>query len=105
MKRSILLITVCVMLLASLVSVNAPAKAASLTAMVLASQLNVREGPGINKGILEEVNWGERLVVLGRNPLANWLEVVTPDGTVGWVSAFWVRLSVNISRSSIPIVS
>ncbi len=106
MKRLILFITIFALVFASFAAVNTSAKAASgMTATVLASQLNVRSQPRISGGWLTAVNWGDRLVVLGRNDRANWFLVVTPDGTIGWVSAFWVRMSRNVSRSSLPITT
>jgi hypothetical protein len=76
-----------------------------LTAQVLASQLYIRGRPSVLGGVLTAVNWGTTLTVLGRNPRATWIKVVAPDGTVGWCSVFWVRLSKNVRYDSLPIVA
>ena len=106
MKRLVLFITVFVLLFASFAVVGNRAEAqGGLTARVLASQLNIRERGSITAGILAEANWGDTLTVLGRNLAGTWIKVIARDGTVGWVSVFWVRLSVNIPRLSIPVTS
>ncbi len=118
MKRSILWIVAFALVFVALSALNVPALAQTQTptpvptfsattplgATVVASQLYVRAQARIGSNVLTAVNWGDKLVVLGRNSRANWLEVIAPDGTVGWVSAFWVRLSLNIPRSSLPIL-
>ncbi len=52
--------------------------------------LNVRSGPGINNMIIHQVSEGDRLVVQGSAP--GWYYVRIPDGTLGWVSARYIRL-------------
>jgi uncharacterized protein YgiM (DUF1202 family) len=108
MKRLILAV-LAIVFVSSFFAVQTPTHAApkastGLTALVLASQLNIRDEPSIGDNILGTTNWGETLTVLGRNPAANWYKIVAPDGTTGWVSAFWVRLSKNVARRSLPIV-
>ena len=106
MRRFLLILSVLVLMIVSFAAVAAPAKADSyLTAKVLASQLYIRQSGKANAGILSAVNWGDTLYVLGRNARGNFIKILAPDGTVGWVSVYWVRLSVNIPRTSIPIVS
>jgi uncharacterized protein YgiM (DUF1202 family) len=84
----------------------APAAQTGLTAQVLASQLFIRARPSSVAGVLSRTNWGDTLEVLGRDRTANWLKIrKVKDGTVGWVSSHWVKLSRNIARTDLPIVS
>lgn len=110
MKRLVLVMIVAVLVAGTFATIQSPAKAAPaqqgiMTAQVLASQLYVRTRGSLNAGILSVVNWGDRLIVLGRSRLANWAKIIAPDGTVGWVSIFWIRLQYNVAYASLPIVS
>lgn len=119
-RLTLLALTLCFMLGLALAALPITAQAAparqttttptattstGLTAQVLASQLYLRGRPSVTGGILTVVNWGATLTVLGRNFRATWVKVMAPDGTIGWVSVFWVRLSKNVRYDSLPIVS
>ncbi len=66
------------------------AQTGETTVVVNADTLNVREGPGTNYRVLDRVTRGTSLVVLSRNASGDWLQVRTPRGVVGWVSALYV---------------
>lgn len=73
------------------------------TAMVTSYRLNVRQGPGTNFAIITTLNNGAIVNLTGyRNGDATWVHVSLPNGTVGWVSALYIRASVPIS-SLIPV--
>ncbi len=60
-------------------------------AIVEAKTLNVRAGPGIGHPVIASAKKGDRLAVTGHNGNLTWLEIVTPGGRKGWVSASLVR--------------
>lgn len=62
--------------------------------------VNVRSGPGLNYGVLTQVNKGERLAVLGKVP--DWYQVRLPGGEVGWIVAWYVAPWEEPSRGSQP---
>jgi uncharacterized protein YgiM (DUF1202 family) len=58
-------------------------------AVVLATYLNVRTGPGPNYAVLGQVFSGDSLPIVGRTNDRSWYQVETPVGT-GWVYAAYV---------------
>jgi uncharacterized protein YgiM (DUF1202 family) len=58
-------------------------------ALVMATYLNVRTGPGINYAVLGAAYGGETLPIVGRTADSTWYQVETRYGT-GWVSASFV---------------
>lgn len=52
--------------------------------------LNLRNGPSEKANILETVNRGTSLVVLGRHDM--WAHVVIPSGREGWVHSYYTEL-------------
>jgi uncharacterized protein YgiM (DUF1202 family) len=58
-------------------------------AIVMATYLNVRTGPGPNYAILGQVFAGDTLPIVGRTNDRSWYQVETPFGT-GWVYAPYV---------------
>jgi len=70
-------------------------------AVVKVETLNLRAGPGTSYRRLGKLNSGDELEVIGRNPDGDWLKVIAPDGTKGWVFAEHVKL--NISLDSVPV--
>jgi hypothetical protein len=65
--------------------------------------LNLRAGPGTaydKEGLLRQ---GDELDVVARTAAGDWLTVIAPDGSEGWVSAVYVDL--NISADNIPVAT
>jgi hypothetical protein len=56
-------------------------------AIVEATALNVREGPGTSFPIITSVQQGEKLEVLGQFGVCDWLRVNTRTGEMGWVKS------------------
>ena len=79
-----------------------PAPAGGPTAYVNTGRLNVRTGPGIRYDVVTMIDQGQTMTLLGRNQPATWVKVHLPNGTEGWVSAYYIRASVTIS--SLPVV-
>jgi SH3-like domain-containing protein len=71
------------------------------TATVTAFRLNVRSEPSATATILTKVNSGEVYSVVGRSTDNNWVQI-NVNGTVGWVSAAFVRLTGTPAQGSTP---
>lgn len=54
--------------------------------------LNVRSGPGMNHGVINQVHLGDRLVIQDTSP--GWCYVQLPDGSFGWVMRKYTHLLV-----------
>lgn len=68
------------------------------TGTVTSYKLNVRRGPGTNFAIITKLNTGDVVNLTGyRNGDATWVQVALPNGTVGWVSALYLRTSIPVS--------
>lgn len=67
-------------------SVSPSAAPTAVLATVQVSALNVRSGPGTNYSPITTVSRNDSLTVIGQNNNCAWLQIVTPDGTEGWIS-------------------
>lgn len=56
----------------------------------------VRNGPGITYPILTNLQNGESVPVIGRNPDSSWLQVMLASGERGWCSAALLTVSGNL---------
>ena len=56
-------------------------------AEVIAAALNVREGPGLNYTIQTVAKAGDMFEIVGANSNRNWVQIVSADGSKGWISA------------------
>lgn len=69
------------------------------TATVTAHRLNVRNGPGVNFAAFARLSNGNVVNLTGfRNSDATWVQVSLPNGTIGWVSALYVRTSIPVGN-------
>jgi uncharacterized protein YraI len=73
-----------------------PADGASIV-----DNLNLRAGPGTNYRILDMLDKGQAVTVLGRSTYSEWLVVRTTDGTEGWV--FRPFIETNAVIASLPV--
>ncbi len=71
--------------------------------VVNCSYLNVRSGPGVNNSVVEVINCGTQVLLLGRTSDSTWLNVRTSSGRTGWVNAAYIRSSAPIA--SLPVVA
>ncbi len=69
----------------------APDTGGQPAATVTASWLNVRSGPGVNNARITVIPNGTVLNLIARNDNASWVQVILPDGRMGWVSAAWIN--------------
>ncbi|MEL6404843.1 MAG: SH3 domain-containing protein [Chloroflexota bacterium] len=71
--------------------VVAPLDPNAPTGIVNAQELNFRTGPSTSFGIIGRITRGTTVYLRGRNSSSTWLQVQLADGTLGWVSAVYVR--------------
>lgn len=76
----------------------------SLISRVTVRALNVRSGPGVDNPRIEAVFVGTLLTTIGQVDNCAWLQIVTPDGNVGWVSGSSEYVTMDGSCSSLPEV-
>lgn len=76
---------------ARLVSLNRPAtgEKPGQELVVQGDAVNIRSGPGTNHDVLAQVSRGARLPFIDRS--ADWYQVQLPDGTTGWIVAWYVN--------------
>jgi hypothetical protein len=80
-----------------------PTQAALPDGVVNSATLNVRANPGTGAQILANIPRNTPLTILGRYPDNSWLQVLTPSGVTGWVSAELVTININLAN--VPVVN
>ena len=78
----------------------APQNPGGQLAVVNGNYVNIRSGPGTGYGVISQVNFGDRLPVLGNSD--GWCKVQLPTGTAGWVAGWLVNIETNSSPVSPP---
>lgn len=76
----------------------APDTGGQPTASVTASWLNVRTGPGVQNSRIDTIPNGTILTLIARNDDASWVQVILPDGRMGWVSAAYISTTYPLSN-------
>jgi len=71
-------------------------------AVVIVTTLNVYAGPGTDHSILDTLNQGDELFVVGQFSSCSWLKVITPQETEGWVSGDKAYVNISKPCASIP---
>ena len=71
-------------------------------AVVDAYSLRYRSGPSTDYEILGQEQRDTIVNLIGRNPDATWVQVVTPSGAEGWMSAAYLNPSVDLS--TLPVL-
>lgn len=74
----------------------------TIPATVTGTAVVLRAGPSLNDQSLGALEGGTVTAVLSRAPDGEWLEVLAPDGTTGWMSADF--LEVGESPAGLPAV-
>jgi hypothetical protein len=81
----------------------APSAPTGVTGRILVDGLRLRKEPNVRAEIITSIPFGTTVPVLGRNAARTFLKVDF-NGTVGWVSSGFVRLSTG-RLSALPVVS
>jgi len=68
-----------------------------LAGRVLADQVNVRRGPGLDQAAIGQAGAGQPVTVIGRSREGDWLAVAW-EGATGWVAARLIELSGNAAE-------
>jgi dipeptidyl aminopeptidase/acylaminoacyl peptidase len=77
---------------------------ATTQAEVIASSLNVRQGPGVGYPISGVAFAGDKFDVVGASASGNWVQVVTTDGDPGWISGQSAYTRITGLLSDVPVV-
>lgn len=75
---------------------SAPAAPPAVMLRVTATTLNMRSGPGTANPVVIQLPNGIRVERLGSSPDGGWVQVRTPEGRTGWVSARYVVVDDGI---------
>lgn len=67
-------------------------------------KMNMRSGPGVEWRWLGAVEAGQTVVLDGRNPRADWVRGVSPEGIVGWMFASYLDIPIE-QVVAMPIIS
>jgi SH3-like domain-containing protein len=78
--------------LASAAEVSVKSAPGGSAGRVLADQVNVRRGPGLDQAVIGQTGAGKPISVIGRSREGDWL-AVSWEGGMGWVSASLIELS------------
>ncbi len=73
-------------------------------AVVNAEVTNLWAGPGAGYDITSQLKEGEALQIAGRNPTGGWVEVITPDGTRGWVAIMWLQVNRPLDAVAVAAI-
>ncbi|MHB8990944.1 MAG: Flp pilus assembly protein CpaB [Chloroflexota bacterium] len=57
-------------------------------AVISVDVANVRSGPGIDSGVIAQMEYGTQMPIIGRQ--ADWYRVKLPDGREGYLAAGWI---------------
>ncbi|MDJ0753997.1 MAG: SH3 domain-containing protein [Ardenticatenaceae bacterium] len=64
---------------------------------------NVRNGPGLVYGIVDGLNPGSQVEVVGRSNDNLWYNISYPDGKEGWVYGQLVQVDSSVDIASLPV--
>jgi len=75
-----------------------------VTATIRGDSLRVRAAPNTNAAIVDRLNRGDTVQVVGRNATNDWLQILLPrdPNARGWISAAYADLSAPID--TLPLV-
>lgn len=85
-------------------STPTPTPGPTVTGKVIVSKLNLRSQPTNTSDVLEVLNAGDSVAILGSSPSGAWFLVQAKDGVIGWSGTAYIALTSGL-RADIPIVS
>lgn len=65
------------------------------------TRLRLRDAPSFSSGVIDGLDSGTNLTLIGRTTDSNWLYVRTPDGIVGWSSAAYIGVNIDLADLSV----
>jgi dipeptidyl aminopeptidase/acylaminoacyl peptidase len=71
---------------------------------IITPGLNVRQGPGANFPAIGAAAQGDIFDITGISSDSNWLQIITQNGSSGWISSQPAYVHVTGSPDSIPVV-
>ncbi|MBE7556525.1 MAG: PD40 domain-containing protein [Anaerolineales bacterium] len=86
-------------------TINPTAGVSTPQVEIITAGLNVRQGPGVNYPAIATVAQGDVLNVTGISANRNWLQIVTPKGQPGWISAQPEFTRLTGSLDEVPVVN
>jgi uncharacterized protein YraI len=60
--------------------------------------INFRAGPGTGYTVMSLLENGSEVRIIGRNDAATWLQILLPDGRVGWAATFLVESPLDVAQ-------
>lgn len=80
-----------------------PSEAPPVTATIKENNLRVRAAPNTNAAVVDHLNKGDTVEVVGRTAASDWLQIIQPQkpDRGGWISAPYAQ--VNGSLDIVPI--
>jgi len=81
-----------------------PTPGPTVTGKVVVSKLNIRSQPSNTADVLEVLNAGDSVTILGASQSGSWFLVQAKDGVIGWSGTAYIALTSGL-RADIPIVS
>jgi hypothetical protein len=89
----------------TLTPTSTPSPTPAVNAQVSAGRdgLNLRADPGMEGEVQAQLGEHTPLTIIGRTADGAWLQVLTPEGMQGWVTAAY--LDVNTDLSAVPVVA
>jgi uncharacterized protein YgiM (DUF1202 family) len=82
----------------------APTATATAQAEIVAAELNVRQGAGVNYTAIGAASRGEVFNVIGVSANNDWLQIVTAGGQTGWISGKEAYTRVVGSLNAVPVI-
>ncbi len=73
----------------------------SKIAIITASVLNVRRGPGTNYAVVAKVKKGDKLTMLARDNTGSWVKVNLASHKEAWISSHFISTTVVLSTLNI----
>jgi len=72
--------------------------------VVNSESVNIRSEPNTTADILTRLSYNTPLNVMGKNEVGDWLAVLLPDMSKGWVSASLIQLADSIDITTLPVL-
>ncbi|MCB0062046.1 MAG: SH3 domain-containing protein [Caldilineaceae bacterium] len=84
-------------------TVEPTATVATQPSVLASTGINVRSGPGVEYEIAGALAAGESAQIAGKNPAADWWEIILPSGRQGWVYSPLVETNGNTDGIAVAV--